>query len=362
MQMMLMSYRWAVCVVLLVLQALASSGADASQATVPYLQGLLPKAADAMTSSGPDLMGDRVNLFNGALEFVHTDVSLKGNSALAVAVTRRHVAGRAIWIRGQFGDWDLELPRISGVFPNTLGWVNGSSDHARCSSYTPPPVQYRSPINTGGGPLKGPAPEITAATPASESAHARALSSPNTGAVPLIGTTVTFHASDYWQGTFLHAGDGSAQEILVRHAADTVVPSDGQAYPLVTKAQWQIRCLGSIHNGPGEGFVALSPDGVQYRFDWMASRFQLAAKREGAALGRAEYMLMVTQMTDRFGNWVRYSYDPAAPMRITRIEANDGRTISFTYNATGRIETPPPPPPLLSVGDEPAPVGAPQRV
>ncbi|MBL8340688.1 MAG: RHS repeat protein, partial [Rubrivivax sp.] len=307
------------------LTAPSQSLAQSDQVNVSYLQGLLPKSDGAITTLGPDLMGDRVNLFNGALEFEHTDVTLPGNSALPVAFTRRHIAGRTVWIRGTMGDWDVETPRITGVFATATGWVNGANEVARCSTYSAPPLQYRPASGGGGGAAAAPAPASgpTVRLPA--------------GGVGAAATSVTFFAADYWQGNFLHVPGAGAQEVFIRPAADTFVPTDGNVYHLVTKGKWHLRCLNALQNAAGEGFIAISPEGMTYRFDWMASRRQPAAKREGASLPRSEYMLMATQVTDRFGKSVNYTYSAADPERLVSIQASDGRQISVSYDASGRV-------------------------
>ncbi|MBL8326719.1 MAG: hypothetical protein JNJ89_17335 [Rubrivivax sp.] len=305
--------------------------AQADQVNVSYLQGLLPKADGAVTTLGPDLMGDKVNLFNGALEFEHTDVSLPGNSALPVAITRRHVAGRTVFIRGTLGDWDLETPRIAGVFATATGWVNGTNEVTRCSSYTAPPVQYRAATGGGGGAAAAPAP-----APSPASGPTARLPAGGVGAA---AAAVTFYASDYWQGTFLHIPGAGAQEIFVRRTDDGFVPTDNPNYRHLTKSKWHFRCLDTVQNAAGEGFIAISPEGVTYRFDWMASRLHPAAKREGASLARREYMLMATEVTDRFGKKVTYTYSAAAPERLTSVQATDGRQITLGYDASGRVST-----------------------
>ncbi|MCH7342473.1 RHS repeat-associated core domain-containing protein [Pelomonas sp. CA6] len=40
---------------------------------------------------------------------------------------------------------------------------------------------------------------------------------------------------------------------------------------------------------------------------------------------------MPTLITDRFGNWVRYTYDAANPWQLLHIEASDGRRLSLSY-------------------------------
>ena len=265
----------------------SAATAQTQAVNLTFLEGQNPVSQDAITSHGPDLFGDRVNLFNGALEFEHTDLSLPGNSQLPVALVRRYGAGKALSIRGQFGDWDLEAPRIGGTFSMQYGWVTNSQGGNRCSGFSMPPgLAY-------------------------------------------------FIETDYWRGTHLHVPGHGGQEVLRRSATYGTAPADGVGYPLVTHRNWQISCLASIQNGPGEGFVAVAPDGTRYRFDWLAARLQTSVKKGGKVAGRQDVFLMATQVTDRFGNWVRYTYDSASPSLLSRIEASDGRTITVA-NVGGR--------------------------
>ncbi len=155
---------------------------------------------------------------------------------------------------------------------------------------------------------------------------------------PDAALVVGFNASDFWNGTSLTVPGQGGQEVLLRSPSYTSAPADGAAYPLVTRQNWAIGCLPSVQNASGEGFVAVSPQGVRYRFDWMATRLQPNVKKSGGSLGRQDMYLMATLVTDRFGNWVRYTYDPANPLLLTRIESSDGRVITIT-NASGRASS-----------------------
>jgi RHS repeat-associated protein len=274
--------------------------AAAQDVTVYALQGQITRGSQNITTLGADLMGDKVNLYNGALEFNQTDVSLPGNNALPVAVARRHVAGRDRMIQGEFGDWDLDVPQMHGVFAAATGWVGSTGTTARCTNYGPPPTYVAS-------------------------------------------ATAFWYAEEFWQSNFMSIPGFGNQEILRRSAANTLAPSDGQSYPLVTRDHWQIRCLPSLINGAGEGFIALSPEGTQYRFDWLATRSQPTLRfSTGAPLARAEVRLRATLVTDRFGNTVSYTDDAANPARLTRIQSSDGRTINLTYtvvNGKSRVQT-----------------------
>jgi RHS repeat-associated protein len=273
---------------------------QAQDVTLYALQGQLQRGSQNVTTLGTDLLGDQVNLYNGALEFNHTDVSLPGNNELPVTIGRRHVAGRVRTIQGEFGDWDLDVPYVHGTFSTDRGWVNAANTTARCSNYGPPPT------------------------------------------FTLTGTA-WWYAEEYWQGNFVSIPGSGRQEILRRGSANTQAPTDGQTYPLVTRGHWQIRCLPSVTNGAGEGFVALSPQGTQYRFDWMAMRAHpLLRDGSGSAMSRREVRLMATLVTDRHGNTVSYTYDAANPGRLTRIHSSDGRIITLTYTTVGgksRVQT-----------------------
>jgi hypothetical protein len=70
-----------------------------------------------ITALKDDLFGDRVSLYTGVLEFLQTDVSLPGNNELPVMVSRYFSPRAGGRTSSHFGDWDLDIPRLHGVFP-----------------------------------------------------------------------------------------------------------------------------------------------------------------------------------------------------------------------------------------------------
>ncbi len=263
---------------------------------------------------GPNLFGDQISTYQGALRFNQTDLTLPGNSALPVHVARRLVSGRGGARNLYFGDWDLDLPSINGVFATgastygaNYGFANDTGYEPdvfkRCTYFDEPPQGY-----------------------------------PNKGLSVWMGY-------EYWAGTSLNIPGHGEQEIVQRGATNTLKPSDGQDYRLVTKAGWQIRCLPSLHPSNakstglicGEGFLAVSPEGVQYRFDWMVMRpvMSLVKWRNGSLdrLFRHEFLIFPTLVTDRHGNTVTYEFDAATPLQIKRVSSSDGRTLTFSYHA-----------------------------
>lgn len=267
--------------------------------TVNYFeQNVLIRSGETVEALGPTLMGDSINEYTGNLEFTQTDVSLPGNNGLSVAVGRHVGMGvrQVVGYQGLFGDWDLEIPRLHAVVTNTSSWYGAGNSLNRCSQMAVPPFA---------------------------TAYA---------------TTKSYSVSphQYWDGYHLYVPGVGDQTMLTRGASNTTQPTDGYTYPIVTKQHWQFRCLASMERGTGEGFVARSPDGVLYQFDHMVTRTHLSFKAAvGALLQRNEVLILPTQVTDRFGNWVRYTYAGTDGMRVQSITSSDGRSITFTYNGSG---------------------------
>ena len=282
------------------------STALAQNATVFSEQGQLVRASQNVTALGNDLMGDKVNLYTGAVEFNQTDVSLPGNSALPVSIGRRYVAGiqRLNFYEGLFVDWDLEIPHLHGVYAGGVaspkGWVVWSG--GRCSNFGSPP---------------------DASTP----------------------THAILEPDQFWGGHFLYVPGAGDEKMLRRDPANTTQPTDGNAYPIVTKSNWQFRCLTGLANSlstngtppTGEGFVAVSPDGTQYRFNWMVSRPYMGVSNSTGGIARQEIWVMPTLVTDQFGNSVTYTYDTTDPWKLLSIVASDGRQITLTYSSGHRV-------------------------
>jgi hypothetical protein len=263
--------------------------------SVAYMQGQAPVAPDAIATLGPNLFGDSINLFTGSLSLEQTDFSLPGNNGLPVALVRSHSPGRSSQIRGAAADWDLNTPRIEGTFAVSKGWVAGYGNAStRCSSYDTPPT-----VTSGGG--------ASAAT--------------------------DFFPWEYGAGVNIAVPGAGSQEVLRRAAGNSMALTDANSYPMVTAKNWQIGCLPSIKNGAGQGFTAIAPDGVRYCFDWMASRAVPLLSKGGTAITRQNMYLMATQVTDRFGNWVKYTYDAAKPLNLTKIESSDGRVATLSYSS-----------------------------
>jgi hypothetical protein len=189
----------------------------------------LIRANDVVGSLGTDLFGEEVNLYTGALAFSVVDVSLPGNDALPMQIGRRFTVEAVgpkrsypAYFKGLFGDWELDLPMIHGVFADTQGFVSNTIPGARCSAFSPPP----NGDGTGG---------------------------------------VGFQAEEFWSGTSLYIPGFGEQEILKRALGNNAAPNNQpNDWPLVTRNHWQINCDSApiLGGGTGEGFLVRSPTGI----------------------------------------------------------------------------------------------------
>ncbi|TAK55382.1 MAG: RHS repeat protein, partial [Gammaproteobacteria bacterium] len=293
-------------------------------------------AAQTIEALGPELFGERTDHFSGRTEFIATDVSLPGNDALPVRIGRRFVAedrGGVSFVRA-FGDWDLELPHLHGIFARTAGSTNSG-----WLSSMPVPTQRCSIL----GEFHAPPPDASGSQGG------------------------TFTASEYWGGNWLHVPGAGEQELLVIAPENPNRPVDGAAYYWVTSEQWFFSCLPATANGvAGEAFLARAPDGTRYWFDRPVKRaapvlkkpygegpLDLAvASRSAQDLGpgpepnvlsdqwllsRDEVWILPSRIEDRFGNVLTFSYDPANPWRLLSLTSSDGRQLTLSWDSSGRV-------------------------
>ena len=314
--------------------------AGAAHAELPYTEQIKQiRAPDAIARIGADLFGETVNLYTGSLEFRQVDVSLRGNNALPVSVGRRVGTGSSSPFSTDrpFGQWDLDIPHVHGVFSKSKGWTSEGAGSNRCSSFDAP---------------------------------ASALGTSNAS---------TWDSDEFWAGNFLYVPGAGEQQMLARDEAYTrspAYPAAPMLYPVVTRGLWSISCLPALKNASaakirtGEGFLAISPDGTKYQFDWMVeyqaptlfkslnsamvsasltksvkSDYSVRGRPDEptpelntqGVLARNDVWILPSRVTDRHGNYVDYVYDAVVPENLKSITSNDGRSLTFTYvpGATG---------------------------
>jgi len=297
---------------------MATSGQSVASKGVWEEYDQIVRSSENIAALGPTMFGDQSNLQNGALSFSVTDVSLKGNSALPVTFTRTFATktkGGAMkgtlatynLMDGALGDWEIDLPRVGGVYASSTGWINSAAGKAaqRCSVAS---VSEGSPPNLTVG-------------------------------------SSSFISYEYWHGTRLNIPGRGSQAMLVANASSPK-PSGSTAY-WVTSDLTSVACLSSVLNSTGEGFIATTPDGTRYWFNWMAMAHETELTKQRISttgydhLPRRRMDLYATRVEDRFGNWVTYTYSNGAtsPVRLSEINASDGRRITVGHNASGFVQS-----------------------
>ncbi|TCV97688.1 YD repeat-containing protein [Luteibacter rhizovicinus] len=261
---------------------------------------------------GEHPFGENISLYNGALSFDQVDVTAAGTGPL-IQIARsfrtpdQPPAGVYYdFIDNAFVDWALETPRIETLSaasgtgnltpPDTASWFF-ISDTQRCTNADTAPDEY----------------------------------------VTFKGTVITYSTDQWWHGYQLIMPGSGGQELLKRDVNNAQVPSmtnSGGAtinFPLVTKDRWAIGCLAQTSNGkPGEGFLAVSPDGTRYYLDVLLYKTtDSMIFGGGGALHRRIASMAVSSAVDRFGNTVNYTYD--ANGNLTNVSASDGRQVQINY-------------------------------
>ena len=79
----------------------------------------------------------------------------------------------------------------------------------------------------------------------------------------------TAGGTDFWQGTQLNIPGISSGDLLRTNPGSprpkTTAGLDDTSYYWMTNDQVHVKCLGTIKNGTGEGFLAITPDGTTGR-------------------------------------------------------------------------------------------------
>lgn len=294
----------------------ANGSAEEIEAGTEYQRNL--HASGAVEAHGSSPFGESIDLYSGGLSFEHVDLRLTGTGP-DIVIARRYTAGtqekRNPW--AGFGDWTLVIPQIT-----TFTQIPAVGPYG---GIEPDP----------GTPGKW---QVSVADEAQRLARCTNFDKVMDQVTPTI-------VHGWWFGHQLVTYAGS-QELLVRQA-DSWKPSAPiqgvTGYTGVTKSGWVTGCLPSTSNGvPGEAFLAISPNGERYSlthlvFNRDETVFQNDVYDNRAwRLYRSRAHMLVSRVSDRFGNTVEYNYQGH---RLTNIRASDGRAVDIHWSADGlRIE------------------------
>lgn len=283
-------------VVILVFVASAGFGASLAQSYPPAEEWEKRQNIDErLRSYGPDILGDQIDPHMGSITFEHTDISLPGNFALPVAVSRRRSQGFRYFetVNVEFGDWEFTAPRISVVAPD-ITWTGNRCTNSYLTSF----------------------PNIM----------------PPGGQGPWGVNPPAIDRLQYSNGVLLEVPGQGAQQILEAPR--------GAPWPVaakyVTADHWWFECTTATDGG--QGFIGHAPNGDVYTFNKfiMLRGENLGSVNSGKDQGiqRQVKMLAATLVTDKSGNTVNYNYE-AGGNRLTSITSSDGRAIDLFYdNAT----------------------------
>ena len=236
---------------------------------------------------GENPFGENISLYNGSLSFDQTDISLAGTGPLLQLTRSLHIkeSKESELIDGAFADWDIELPRITTMTANqqnVTGWqvAQAVDPNARCTSFNLPPTVR---LQNGGS---------------------------------------DWEPHSWWAGYQLVVPGQGSQDLLKRVSQNTLAPQmSGLSFSIITKQNWMVSCLPATDgSAPGEGFLAVAPDGSRYWFTHMIYRWAPNIERPiGSSpvgfsptlypqdmLRRREAALLVTRIEDRFGNSLTY--------------------------------------------------------
>lgn len=273
---------------------------DAARADVPvYIEyDKRLRAAEQLSALGSELFGDQVSLYTGQTVFRHVDIDIPGNNALPVQLSRRYtisplVANQTADLRGGPGNpygglanWDIEVPYIYGTFDAFYKWdipVGASTQQPRCSTFF--------------------GPKVSSGLPQTDIWSGNKVSIPGKGEKELLDFNPSYPPLQY--------------------------PNDGRPATWTTSDFDAFRCISSP-TARGEGFVMTTRDGTSYTFDVYIERDAPTVIAGAQSNARKAIFLLASEVTDRHGNWVRYSYNDAG--HPTRISASDQREILLTYS------------------------------
>lgn len=221
------------------------------------------EAAQTLTALNDQLMGDSVSLYNGATEFSATDISLPGNNALPVQLTRRFsVELHPTGVNGEAdaglygaGNWNVDVPYITATYAGA-GWATD-----RCS-------------------------------------------------VASIPNAAGFDPTDFWHGNSVHVpGSGDRPMLLLQESGIPRV-SDGAQHLWTTRERDMFTCISMKSGLSAEGFKMQTTSGLRYYFDVAVSRYAgNMTFTPNEILGtftvsRTTYYLLASKIEDRFGNTV----------------------------------------------------------
>jgi RHS repeat-associated protein len=250
------------------------------------------RSAQEVSALSSDLMGESVNLHDGQTTFNNVDIDVPGTGPAVqlrrrLSITRLGLGEQNF---GGFSNWDVDVPYVAATLPTTSAWSG------RCSTFFRPAAS---------------------------------------GDIWL---------EDFWSGVSVHVPGGIDSELYyLPSSGSSLHPTgDGQTYRWTTSDHSVFRCSGAVGS---ETFHMITPEGTKYTFDTLVTRQITTLKVHWpTTLGfttqtRQRAYLLASQVEDRYGNRVEYSYNGNGyPTAIRSYPAGSGswdRQIQVFYAVVG---------------------------
>ncbi|MBE0368568.1 RHS repeat domain-containing protein [Pseudoalteromonas aurantia] len=259
------------------------------------------------------LFGEYYDINTGKVSFKQTDIDIKGNSSLEVAIRRKFSNQGGYGATREFGDWSLDVPYIR---INDL-WARGRKNYYNVSeNYNFCLQKFATSfisIGEGGG----------ANRPVSSFNNSAFLYIPEEGEFSILDT----------------------EQNIIKDFSEF----DQNYSSKTTKNGHHFNCF-TPSSGPGIGIKVKSPNGKVYYFSKPKIIFNAYHNRRyldhksGTRWTDVSVYLMVTRIEDGFGNYVNYNYDQPDTgenvynrppddnqLILSSIAAKDGRKITLKY-------------------------------
>ena len=252
------------------------------------------KVSEQVTPETTALFGETIDLNTGAVSLQQTDISIPGNFSIPVEFRRIYKgASYAHYSNLNLGDWNIAIPSLSTTV------IYDHITYQRFSGNWGTGTMCSGQLNPGNF---------------------------------AVGPNQILAAGDYWSGETLDIPGVISEKVQVQY-------QNNVAKRFIKN--WRFSCTSVNINGTTiEGIKATSPDGVTYEFTQpklIPTTPMSAANGAGFEELVAKYhaFLLVSKITDRFGNTVNYSYTDG---QLSSISSPDGRQINIAYetNAYGK--------------------------
>lgn len=275
-----------------------------------------------------ELLGDKIDEETGTLRFSQTDVSIPGNFAIDVEITRT-MSTPNNWYNASLeaGNWSLDIPHIRSNYVKSL-----DNTFSGATANTPIPAWAR---NQG-----------CSATLNSNPNFHKAFEPKNGEPGTFQIKNYSLKANEYWHGDI----------ISIPKVGESRLLQFGNSKK--TRDNWKVDCVD--HNGV-DAFKVTLPNGTVYLFSELKEvispkriymgldpdfchrivcnfppppieselGFNALDRDERTGMHNVRVFMQVTLITDRFGNTVEYDYDSDG--NLDAIRASDGRFIDVTF-------------------------------